>query len=234
LQARWLLVFIVVLAPAMLSAESYLYLDANGVYTITNVPPPDGAAVIKELDDDGTETTYGPLGMKPVTPPELYEDHIQATSREHGIDPALVKAVIWVESCYNPRAVSNKGARGLMQLLPATARRFGVTDIFDPSSNITGGVKYLRFLLDLFNENTTLSLAAYNSGEETVHRYNGVPPYRETKDYVAKIARIYGSNLQAAVRTPIYRVDDGSGHPTFTNVPPQPGRSKQKAELVLK
>ncbi len=231
---RFLVLLLLGMIPVTLKAAIYQYMDANGVVTITNIPPQGDVAILRKIDDSGKETSYGPIGLKPITPPELYDAHIEATARQHGIDPALVKALIWVESCYNPRAVSNKGARGLMQLIPATAQRFGVKDIFNPEANITGGIKYLRFLLDHFNENTALSLAAYNSGEETVQKYNGIPPFPETRRYVQLISRIYGSNLQNAVRTPIYLVDDGSGHPTYTNVPPSPKSPNVKAEKILK
>ncbi len=220
--------------PAAVHAEVYTYLDAKGVYTITNIPPGDDVTLIKTLDDRGTDTVYGPLRIVPATPPELYEDDIVSIARAHGIDPDLVKAVIWVESAFNPRAVSDKGARGLMQLIPATAQRFGVRDIFDPTENITGGVKYLRFLLDLFNENTKLSLAAYNAGEQAVQRHNGIPPYRETRSYVEMIAKIYGRDLQAAVNRQIYRVTDADGHSTYTNLPPDKPEPGQKVEKVVR
>ncbi|MEW6368240.1 MAG: transglycosylase SLT domain-containing protein [Acidobacteriota bacterium] len=228
------LLVICLVQPAAVRAEVYTYLDAKGVYTITNIPPGEDVALIKTVDDDGKETVYGPLQIVPVTPPELYEDDIVSIARAHGIDPELVKAVIWVESAYNPRAVSNKGARGLMQLIPATAQRFGVSNIFDPTENITGGVKYLRFLLDIFNENTKLSLAAYNAGEEAVQRHNGIPPYRETRRYVELIAKIYGRDLQSAVNRQIYRVTDADGHSTYTNLPPDKPEPGQKVEKVVR
>ncbi|HET7712509.1 MAG TPA: lytic transglycosylase domain-containing protein, partial [Thermoanaerobaculia bacterium] len=102
---------------------------------------------------------------------------------------ALVSAVIKAESDYNPRIVSHKGARGLMQLMPATAVRFGVTDSFDPVANIHAGTKYLRWLLNRFEGNADLAVAAYNAGEGNVGKYNGVPPFRETVTYINRIAR---------------------------------------------
>jgi soluble lytic murein transglycosylase-like protein len=101
----------------------------------------------------------------------------------------LIHSVIKVESNYNPHAISNKGALGLMQLIPATARRFGVSDVFNPVQNIQGGAKYLRYLLDLYSEDYPLALAAYNAGEAAVARYGGVPPFAETRNYVLQVRR---------------------------------------------
>jgi len=114
----------------------------------------------------------------------------EAASR-HQIDPELVRAIVQVESNFNPYAVSPKGARGLMQLIPATARRFGVRNAFDPRSNLDGGLRYLKHLLGMFDGDLRLSLAAYNAGEEAVSRSRGIPPYRETQNYVRKIAELY-------------------------------------------
>lgn len=234
---RWIFVLVLVLHPIALRAEIYSYVDSNGVYTITNIPPPKGTPVLRTLDDTGGGyggAATGPSGITAVTPPETYDTPIEDASRAQGIDPDLVRALIWVESAWNPRAVSNKGAKGLMQLIPETAQRFGVRDIFDPDDNINGGVKYLRFLMDMFEGNTSLTLAAYNAGENVVQRYNGVPPYRETQQYVKRIASIYGRDLQAAVRTPIFRVVDGQGGSTYTNTPPPKPASDLKIEKVLR
>ena len=103
------------------------------------------------------------------------------------MEPELIDAVIRQESGYDPYAVSHKGAKGLMQLMPATAKRFGVKDVFDPAENVQGGVKYLRQLLDRYDGDRRLALAAYNAGEGAVDRFGGVPPYRETQDYVDRI-----------------------------------------------
>jgi Transglycosylase SLT domain len=108
----------------------------------------------------------------------------------------LVRAVIAVESEFDALAVSSKGAQGLMQLMPHTARRFGVGDSFDARQNIFGGTQYLRFLLDLFSGNVELTLAAYNAGENAVQRYHGIPPYRETRQYVAKVQGLLGSGFE--------------------------------------
>jgi hypothetical protein len=120
-----------------------------------------------------------------------YDAIIERHSSRRGIDPVLAKAVIQVESSYNPRCVSRKGARGLMQLMPETARRFGVKDIFDPEQNIAGGIAYLSVLMDMFSGNLTKVLAAYNAGENAVIRYGGIPPYNETENYVARALSVY-------------------------------------------
>ncbi len=118
-----------------------------------------------------------------------YNDIIVAAAQKFDIDAALVSAVIKAESDYNPRTVSNKGARGLMQLMPATAKRFGVSNSFDPEENIHAGTRYLRWLLKTFDGNADLAVAAYNAGEGNVWKYEGVPPFRETVNYINRIAK---------------------------------------------
>ena len=118
-----------------------------------------------------------------------YNDIIVKAARHFDVDAALVSAVIKAESDYNPKTVSHKGARGLMQLMPATATRFGVTDSFDPTANIYAGTRYLRWLLKTFDGNADLAVAAYNAGEGNVWKYKGVPPFRETVNYIRRIAR---------------------------------------------
>jgi soluble lytic murein transglycosylase-like protein len=118
--------------------------------------------------------------------PDLYADEIDRASSDHEVDPALVRAVIHAESAFNPYAVSPKGARGLMQLMPATARMLGVKNSFSPESNIRGGTKYLAQLLKRFR-NEAHAIAAYNAGEVPVNKYNGVPPYSETREYVRRV-----------------------------------------------
>ncbi len=116
---------------------------------------------------------------------------VQRWAPEYAIDPALVMALISAESNFNPNAVSPKNAQGLMQLIPATARRFGVKNAFNPLENLKGGLAYLKWLMAYFKGEVVLVLAAYNSGEETVERYRGIPPYKETRDYVRQITRVY-------------------------------------------
>jgi len=120
-----------------------------------------------------------------------YDQHILEVSRRHALDHRLIKALIRAESRFDPLAVSPRGAMGLMQLMPETARDMGVADPFDPRENIEGGARYLKRLLNRFNNDLTLALAAYNAGPQTVTRYGGVPPYEETRAYLKKVMRFY-------------------------------------------
>jgi len=121
----------------------------------------------------------------------LYHSIINRVANRYGVDPALVKAIIMAESGYNPRAVSDRGARGLMQIMPQTARSLGVADSFDPEHNITAGVRYFRQLMDTVADDPALALAAYNAGPEKVRRYNGIPPYRATRRYIKNVMAYY-------------------------------------------
>jgi hypothetical protein len=126
-----------------------------------------------------------------VTDPTAYDRLIHRTARANQVDAALVKAVMHVESGFNPHAVSDKGAQGLMQLMPDTAQRYGAEDLFDPVQNVRAGVMYLKDLQKMFKNNTRLVLAAYNAGENAVLRHGGVPPYDETQDYVRKVMKMH-------------------------------------------
>jgi hypothetical protein len=132
-----------------------------------------------------------------VLDPAAYDRLIRRTAAIHKIDPALIKAVMHVESGFNPHAVSDKGAQGLMQLMPETAQRYGAVDLFDPAQNVRAGALYLKDLQKMFKNNMRLVLAAYNAGENAVLRYNGVPPYDETRDYVRKVMRMHKEYLAA-------------------------------------
>ncbi len=124
-----------------------------------------------------------------ATPTVHLSETVERVARENQLPPQLIHSVIQAESNYDPYAVSRKGAQGLMQLIPSTARRFGVSDVFDPAENIQGGAKYLKYLLELYKGDHELALAAYNAGEGAVSRYGGVPPFPETRGYVAKVSR---------------------------------------------
>ncbi len=146
------------------------------------------------------EEIFDPL-PEPLSPTTPYHDIIRAAAERYGVDADLIHCVIAVESNFNEKAVSPRNARGLMQLLPATAKRMGVKNIFDAKENVDGGTRYLRDMLTRYHGNITLALAAYNAGPEKVQRYgNRVPPYLETQNYIQKIARGYAKiKAQAAV-----------------------------------
>ncbi len=147
------------------------------------------------------------------------QGHIDTVAKQNQVDPNLVRAIIEVESAWNPRAVSYKGALGLMQLMPATAAQYGVRDVFNPKENISGGVRHLRYLLDQFKGDVRLALAAYNAGENAVTRSGGVPRYRETQDYILKLEALYGrmGTIKMIGRTTIFRTVDKEGRVVFVN-----------------
>lgn len=167
-------------------AQIYTRRNRNGVVEATNVPD----ATDYRLTYPGKGTLIHSRGFRGVYHGE-YDAHIGDAAAAFGVPEDLIKAVIQVESEFDRHAVSSKGAQGLMQLMPATARRFGVVDAFEPRQNIFGGTQYLRFLLDLFGD-LARALAGYNAGENAVHRHRGIPPYRETQGYVRKVQGFLG------------------------------------------
>ncbi len=177
--------------PSHSWAEIYKYVDENGVVHLTNVPDKRYNLVLKE----------GWVRFRLGANFDKYDPVIRETSKRYDLDYALVKAVIKAESNFDPLAISRAGAKGLMQLMPGTAKALGVNDSFHPADNIEGGVRHLRYLLDLFDGNLQLALAAYNAGEETVFRYSGLPPYQETRTYVQRVLR-YFQNYSSAPGTP--------------------------------
>ncbi len=180
--------------PRRIHGQVYSYMK-DGVRTYTSSRPNGVANVssLRTIKYSYMETCYA-CGAKPGVSfstvrlnTAAYQAEIAAAAREHGVDEAIVRAIIHAESAFNPNALSRVGAQGLMQLMPATARRFGVSDAFNAGQNIGGGVKYLAWLLKRFNGNLTLAAAGYNAGEGAVDKYKGVPPYSETQRYVQRV-----------------------------------------------
>jgi len=178
----------------------------------------------------GARTSVRPAqpagGAAPAPAPSHLDQMIGELARRHGISPALVKAVVTVESDFDPKAVSAKGARGLMQLMPGTAADLGVDDVYDPRGNLDGGIRHLRGLLDRYDGDVRLALAAYNAGEEAVRRHGGVPPYAETREYVRKVLDHY-ERWQRAERPAqtLYRSRDAAGRMVISNVAAPPPRA---------
>ena len=155
-----------------------------------------------------------------ATPPPI-DSVIKQTAQRHDMDADLVRAIIQVESNFNPRAVSHKGAMGLMQLVPSTARHLGVNNVFNPVENVDAGVRFLKYLMSAFGGDLKLSLAAYNAGPKAVERHGGVPPYPETKNYIKKIGDLYSVSLSNRDRNRwgIVKYVDENGRVHFTNIP---------------
>ncbi len=183
--------------PRRISGQVYSYVK-DGIRTYSSARPKGAAGVsgLRTIAYSYMETCYA-CGAKPGVSfatvrlnTAAYQSEIAAAARLHGVDEAIVRAIIHAESAFNPNALSRVGAQGLMQLMPATAHRFGVSDSFDASQNIGGGVKYLAWLLKRFNGNLTLAAAGYNAGEGAVDKYKGVPPYSETQRYVQRVAML--------------------------------------------
>jgi len=172
--------FLLLVPPTSGEAAIYVYTDEAGTVHFTDKPAVRPSPVFSRLPSGNL------VGGQ-------YADLINGIAGEEGVDPALVRAIIKAESNFEPNATSRKGAQGLMQLMPGTARRYAIRDTFDPEANIRGGVRYLRFLQDLFPGQLALALAAYNAGENAVVRYNGIPPYPETRQYVNRVLQFYKS-----------------------------------------
>ncbi len=160
-----------------------LYLDGSPQSGYVDVP----SDQIVSIEHDDSPAPQ-PVVLQPLpTPGNTIDDFVNAAGLKHGIDPDLIQSVIRAESGFNPKAVSRKGAKGLMQLMPATASKLGVANSLDPAANVDGGTQYLRELLERYNNDLVKALAAYNAGPERVERYKGVPPYRETYAYISRI-----------------------------------------------
>ena len=195
--------------PAPASAQIYSWRDANGTLVLSDHRPPAAADAVRSYEVPRSVSVRATRYAAPERS-RPYDDLIAAHARQQRIRPDLVRAVMQVESAFNPRARSPKGALGLMQLMPATLRQYGVANPFDPTENVRAGVTYLRALLDRYGNDETLALAAYNAGPGAVDKHgHAVPPYRETRNYVAQINRVAGVSQAQEVRgNRIYKVTE--------------------------
>ncbi|OGW48275.1 MAG: hypothetical protein A2078_03125 [Nitrospirae bacterium GWC2_57_9] len=229
--------------PLAAQADIYQFTDESGVVHFTNVS---GGKKHKRVrkESSGRSLSYSPPSRSdapaPITSsnfPSAYVDIINSACTRHGVDASLVHALVKVESDFNPYAVSRKGAMGLMQLMPQTALEWNVRDSFNPVENIDGGVKYLRYLIDRYEGNLSLALAAYNSGETAVKKWGTIPPYRETQNYVQRIMKLYsgkgytgGGFTRASVsQYTIYMGYSDDGSLVLTDNPSNHPKKKLKA-----
>ena len=182
----------VMVLPGFAHADIFAFTDSNGVTHFSNVPSDSRFKLMIAASPDPAASVAPGKKVDWLARSAKYDQAIAGAAKANTIQAALVRAVIVVESGFNPHAVSKRGAVGLMQLLPATARRYGVKDIYDPEQNIRAGTHYLSDLLTRFDSNLELALAAYNAGEEAVERYGRhIPPYAETLAYVPSVMRVY-------------------------------------------
>jgi soluble lytic murein transglycosylase-like protein len=219
----------VALAPVTASAQIYAVRDANGILVLSDKPLGPGATTYPSTRSAirTTAPNRGPIDSS-------WDQLIDRHASEFGVRSDLVRAVIHVESGFNPRARSSKGAMGLMQLMPATAEELGVGNPYDPAQNIRGGVAYLSALLDRYDHNEELALAAYNAGPGAVDRYGvTVPPFRETQDYVKKVAG--RSQVSSRSQTSVYEISearaDGTVAKRYTNQKPTGGEYRVIARV---
>jgi soluble lytic murein transglycosylase-like protein len=216
-------------APAA-EAQIYSWHDANGMLVLSHRPASARIATTYAVERADTIRVSKPAMVLRTS---LFDSLIEEHATAHQVRPELVRAVIQVESAFNPKARSPKGAMGLMQLMPQTAAELGVKDPFDPGENIKGGVAYLKQLLTRYQQDETLALAAYNAGPGAVERYGQkVPPYRETRDYVDRIQAATPAQPDvppapaAPVATQIYRTEETVGDTVvrrYTNIKPKAG-----------
>ena len=212
------------------AGSTYQFQDEQGITHYTNVPgDPRYSFVRRDPEPDQRKPAASDKGGTLSRGIRAFAHVIRAAAERYGVDSRLVEAIVQTESAGNPGAVSPKGARGLMQLMPERAAELGVRDSFDPVQNVDGGVRHMRDLLQRFGGDVTLALAAYNAGEAAVRNYGGVPPYAETQEYVRRVRALYSgagsltTGAVALVTAPqrIYREVGDDGTLTFTNVPPR-------------
>jgi soluble lytic murein transglycosylase len=206
----FIILFIAWEAPC---SDIYVFVDGNGITHYTNLPTGKNN---KGISSEGGKYTLryskkGPSSRKK----SRYSLIINKASEKYNLAPSLLNAVIQVESNWNSRAVSKKGAKGLMQLMPTTAKKLNVGNPFNPEENIHGGARYLRSLLDKYNDDISLALAAYNAGPGKIEKFGGIPPIPETRNYVKRVLLLYNGGQH----TPIYKIKIRNGTTLYTNIP---------------
>lgn len=192
---RWAAFFLFtclcLICPCTALGDIYRYIDADGVMHFTNTPTTQGYTLfLKEKRSDMVHPAQART-RRFEAGPDVYDNIILKAASSFGVDHALIKAVIHAESCFDPNAVSSKGARGLMQIMPQNDSSLNISNPFDPSQNIMGGTRYLKRMLIRYNEKLALALAAYNAGPSTVDKYKEIPPYEETQTYIQRVMALY-------------------------------------------
>ena len=220
---------IVTLNQSSFCQALYSYVDESGIRVFSNIAPTSPVFDLKIIGEVPAEAS-APASEPSDNKSASYDDIIEKYANNYHLDPTLIRSIIATESGFNPEAVSSKGARGLMQLMPATAKQLGIENSFDPEQNIQGGVKHFRSLMDNFNQDVYLSLAAYNAGENLVQRLGRVPNIKETENYVKLVTDLYieskseeieQEKKQQQEQAPtIYRYTDESGVLNLTNIAP--------------
>ena len=206
------LVIVAILSVHSAAAGEIRMEERDGVLYVRSVDPAPGA--------EAPPPAASPAAPSVAQPQAPYRELIREAAARHNVAPELVESVIRVESNFDARAVSRKGARGLMQLMPATAAQLGVRNVFDVRQNIEGGVRHLRHLLDGYSGDLVLALAAYNAGVEAVERYGGIPPYAETKAYVARVLRLLQRAEPASAEARmLHRYETADGLVVYSNLP---------------
>ena len=192
-QVTGLLVFVLFCSLQAVQADMYKFTDKDGIIHYTNVRPP-GQKNVKTFSFPcyASDITCNQLDWESIPlNRQAFNDEIQAAAQVFTVDDALIRAIIHAESAYQPEALSPRGAQGLMQLMPETQKELQIVDVFDPTSNIEGGTLYLSRLLNQFDQDVELAAAAYNAGPGAVREYGGIPPYKETREYVRRVKILY-------------------------------------------
>jgi hypothetical protein len=220
------------------SADIYQYTDKDGVIHFSNVGVGTGKKIKKVKSEQATPQYTPPASLSRTEnteslaqasmPPSDYVDVITNACDRHGVDPKLVHALVKVESDFNPYAMSRKGAMGLMQLMPQTASDMNVQNTFNPHENVDGGVRYLRYLIDRYDGNLSLALAAYNAGETAVKRWGTIPPFAETQNYVSRILKLYNGKGAGVSHAPHYTIFVGYSEDGAVTLTDDPRKQKER------